>query len=559
MGQEGFVPVSLFLFHIPSNSWQKTRDFPCFAALSLGHVDDSHRVDDGFCSTEFALVHNDTFQLACGEATKFSLEWLWVDSVQLASDRSLSRAKALSQAYRLAEKCFVHLTTLAPSASTEVDLAAWSICSWFRQIYALPALLVSSYLHFYDTRLCDRGDKSSPALRATISKLTGIPEHALCQIGDVEEIPAAKRMNLASGMAWTDSTDLAFVLANLFGVCHFSPLSGGVDQFFLLQQEMANEKLGDMSLLAWESDLPGDLHGVFAESPVDFAHSAASTISKATLFRNLGRCRLAYDQGLEIDADCAGCDGEDLLMEVGTITNGKGKEVRMAVRLRQSGERFCRVAPYRLCEIDADTCTRTRRLVLDMKVDQYISNSAEAQRPLSPKSLHRPPSATGKCNKRPKRPIQELDSLHLSNLPVSYPNNDHLQPSEAVYASEREQTPRSSKRAKRSTAANSSCTDCTEIRLSRGQVDAARRIPDTPFSNLDDVGDGLSHGAIPTPATESAFPEDEEESAWDATVRPRPAPLSRDHAFLQAKDQIFAHLHDDISNMLQARMVSQHR
>jgi hypothetical protein len=75
-----------------------------------------------------------------------------------------------------------------------------------------------------------------------------------------------------------------------------------------------------------------------------------------------------------------------------------------------------------------------------------------------------------------------------------------------------------------------------------------------------DTRDNPAVGAatMPTPATESAYTEEDEASPWDTQPPPKPASLAPHHPFLQLKDQILAHCRDEISKILLTMKVRQH-
>jgi hypothetical protein len=357
--------VPLVLVEISTGRIREFRkNEPPFAALSLAELKTGGGADAAARFDELTGIATKSFDLACSLATQKCVDWLWVDSVQYdrACDNGageMETMNALVYWYRLAETCFVHLTDL-PAGCSATDKSAFGRCSWFRQLSALPALMASKTLVFYDAEGGRCGDKTSFELAATISDIMRIPRSALFDAESLQKTCAFRKFALVGSRWMTEEPDYLYILASLFDIRQPSPTES--DAFHDLQGELVRARAGDLSMLAWESGgLTSELHGVFADTIHPFACLPNDTVGATYPLDSLATCDLSWANTWVVSATCFDRDGGDFVMEVGKTPDGR----RMGIRLRWDGRSYSRTRPYRLVKIGDDEKGVTR--VVELK------------------------------------------------------------------------------------------------------------------------------------------------------------------------------------------------
>ena len=347
--------VPLLLVEVSTKRLQQfTKNEPPYAALSLAAWNSDEDTDTKARFDDLTFVATASFDLACSLAETHHYDWLWVDSVQYARARANDKGQnetinSLIHWYRRAETCFVHLPDLPPRCSA-TDKTAWGGCSWFRPLFALPALIASKTLTFYDREGNPRGDKSCLELLSTISNVTKIPQDVLRNAEQLPQMCAFRKCALVASRVTTDAQDYLYVLASLFDIRQPHHTEDD-DPFHQLQAEIVRVRAGDLSLLAWESHyLSSAFHGVFADSVSTFVSLPSKIVLATYRFDSIQTCEPSWGQNWRVSAKCYDTDGGDFFMELGMTETGD----RMGIRLRDLGGVCFRRHPYRLVNISQD-------------------------------------------------------------------------------------------------------------------------------------------------------------------------------------------------------------
>lgn len=211
---------------------------------------------------------------SCGVQTrKKGLEYFWVDTCCIDKTSSAELSESINSMYRWyqeAELCFTYLEDVPPGLS----MHKWSAANvrWFSRGWTLQELLASREVEFYANDwsfICTKSEQ-----RRLLSQITGIQERALaCHA--VGKFSIAQKMSWASSRVTTRPEDIAYCLLGLFNVNMPLLYGEGARNAFTRLQQVIMQDSDDQSLFAWskpDADC-GDLHGLLADSPTDFASS----------------------------------------------------------------------------------------------------------------------------------------------------------------------------------------------------------------------------------------------------------------------------------------------
>ncbi|KAK3047990.1 hypothetical protein LTR09_010665 [Extremus antarcticus] len=204
--------------------------------------------------------------------------WLWDDTCCIDKTSSVELSEAINSMYTYyanAQKCYAYLTNVSATGfETE-----FRVSRWWRRGWTLQELLAPKFVEFYSSEWVSLGTKFD--LCAMITQITGIDENYLSHRLPVQHASIAKRMSWASSRETTREEDGAYSLIGLFEV-NMAMLygEGGKKAFLRLQEEImrGNE---DQSLFAWiqaaaDQETSDGYHGLLADSPKDFQHTASS-------------------------------------------------------------------------------------------------------------------------------------------------------------------------------------------------------------------------------------------------------------------------------------------
>jgi hypothetical protein len=182
------------------------------------------------------------------------------------------------QWYRAASICYAYLSDVK-------DLSDLEGSRWFTRGWTLQELLAPKEVLFYSSDWILLGPKLE--ISDKLNQITNINIEAL-ETGVWNHISIATRMSWAATRQTTRTEDIGYCLMGIFDV-HMPLLYGEGKKSFLRLQEEILKSSEDYSLFAWglpsniqvgpklrnHDDIvePSNLHGLFADSPADFALS----------------------------------------------------------------------------------------------------------------------------------------------------------------------------------------------------------------------------------------------------------------------------------------------
>ncbi len=216
----------------------------------------------------------------CRLARQTGIDYAWVDTCCIDKTSSAELSEAINSMFRWyasAAVCYAYLADL--KAEDPVDTAdptsQFARCRWFTRGWTLQELIAPITVEFYDQEWTLRGTKAT--LSRAISTLTRIDKEVLCDSAVLFGLPIARRLSWAAHRQTTRVEDAAY---SLLGICDVNmPMLYGEGEaaFIRLQEEIVKET-NDMTLFAWETTAnnqsgPLQHHGLFANSPADFAYS----------------------------------------------------------------------------------------------------------------------------------------------------------------------------------------------------------------------------------------------------------------------------------------------
>ena len=200
--------------------------------------------------------------------------------------------------YQNAKICYAYLAdVLAPvDQPQEETYDSIKQSRWFTRGWTLQELIAPGHLEFYSRDWKPLGSKHS--LCDLLASITGVDKSFLCGL-PLEEASIAKRMSWAAQRETSRMEDTAYCLLGIFNINMPLLYGEGSKAFRRLQTEIMKSYPFDQSLFAWGEivlDSPSvtnpdrtvdfdtitwsaeeasrATHGLFAESPRDFCHSA---------------------------------------------------------------------------------------------------------------------------------------------------------------------------------------------------------------------------------------------------------------------------------------------
>ncbi|KAF2114095.1 heterokaryon incompatibility protein-domain-containing protein [Lophiotrema nucula] len=245
----------------------------------------------------------------CDQAMADGINHVWVDTccIDKGSSAHLSEAiNSMWRYYREAEVCYAYLSdidvfdalrmgdvqyaqrdvrrfwTNSINLISEKDL---SKAKWFSRGWTLQELIAPKNVVFYIKGWNFVGNKAS--MKEKLSRITGIDEITLANC-NLESVSVARRMSWASKRVTTRVEDIAYCLLGIFDV-NMPLLYGEGEKAFVRLQEEIMKDSEDQSLFAWRPpnafevwDLelltPTDVEGgrgIFARHPSEFADARA--------------------------------------------------------------------------------------------------------------------------------------------------------------------------------------------------------------------------------------------------------------------------------------------
>ncbi|KAK4557116.1 hypothetical protein LTR86_006097 [Recurvomyces mirabilis] len=220
----------------------------------------------------YAKVRN---AIQCAREDGFKL--IWIDNCCINKDSSAELSEAINSI--AAGKCYAYLEDVAYPEKvdvTEIELE-FHTSRWFGRGWTLQELLAPRDLVFYDQEWRRIEDKVR--MQTIVAKAARIRTDILTGQRLLSSASIAERMSWAAGRETTREEDKAYCLMGLFAV-NMPMLYGEGDRAFQRLQEEIMKVSDDHSLFAWMSKTlkPGELHGLLADSPDDFAFPEAPDI-----------------------------------------------------------------------------------------------------------------------------------------------------------------------------------------------------------------------------------------------------------------------------------------
>jgi hypothetical protein len=221
--------------------------------------------------------------LACHQAIKDGLEYLWVDTncIDKTSSAELSEAiNSMFAWYRNAACCYVYLADTPQTAARlnskgQVDKDdPFCQSKWFTRGWTLQELLAPFDLVFFSSDWVRIGTKID--LKTTLSQITGVEARFLTGELDLSLASVAKRMSWISKRATTRLEDIAYCMLGIFDINMPLLYGEGLRAFGRLQEEILKSN-DDQSLFCWEwnrSRVPDGWASILAPSTSVFEHSA---------------------------------------------------------------------------------------------------------------------------------------------------------------------------------------------------------------------------------------------------------------------------------------------
>jgi hypothetical protein len=248
----------------------------------------------------------------CEKARSRGFEYAWVDTccIDKSSSAELSEAiNSMFQWYRRADVCLVYLSDLSPNADIDDCMPR---CRWFTRGWCLQELIAPRIVSFYNNFWQHIGDKSTPRLKALISRITKIDQTVLSDVTILPTLSVAQRMSWASQRVTSRPEDIAYCLLGIFEINMPMLYGEGEKAFHRLQEEII-KRSNDLSIFAWghpvstsfryqERDGPAALDNddtnsfptdpdsccdLFAQSPSDFSGCENLVLHYSGAFRNV--------------------------------------------------------------------------------------------------------------------------------------------------------------------------------------------------------------------------------------------------------------------------------
>lgn len=231
-------------------------------------------------STESTAPTPTQRQIACTEARRLGLEWLWLQSLCIDRSSTAEISESINFMFRMFRNsavCLVFLGDVSLEARETTSEVAGNLLRksrWLRRIWTLTELIASKDVLFFDRDWRQFGTKMS--LLCELSDATRIDLPVLENSQCLSEFSIGRRMSWASTCSYDREEDLAYALIGLFGVSMTILYGEGQLAFLRLQDEIL-KSTDDASLFCWQAGPheTQEYRGLFARSPAEFNHFAS--------------------------------------------------------------------------------------------------------------------------------------------------------------------------------------------------------------------------------------------------------------------------------------------
>ena len=150
------------------------------------------------------------------QARRDGLAYFWIDSCCIDKSSSAELTEAINSMfrwYRNAVKCYVYLSDVP---DIDPELSAFRRSRWHRRGWTLQELLAPQTVGFFSQTGQLLGDKHT--LEVAIHSASGIPAHALQQVGGLSQFSIDERMSWAAKRETTIEEDESYCLLGIFEV-----------------------------------------------------------------------------------------------------------------------------------------------------------------------------------------------------------------------------------------------------------------------------------------------------------------------------------------------------
>ena len=232
----------------------------------------------------------------CEQALREGLEWVWVDTCCIDKTSSAELSESINSMFRWytnSKICYAYLSDVSFTNDQTMFDSEFCKSRWFTRGWTLQELIAPAAVTFYSTEWHLLGNRSS--LSGLIHSTTLI-EPKYLNGTNLHLAGAAKKMSWAAHRQTSRIEDTAYCLLGLFDINMPLLYGEGEKAFRRLQEEIIKTNPEDHSLFAWGSIVPkpsieitdpaqlsgttdipwagpGNLLGLFARSPRDFAGS----------------------------------------------------------------------------------------------------------------------------------------------------------------------------------------------------------------------------------------------------------------------------------------------
>jgi len=233
------------------------KSIPPYAILSHTWGDDEVSFEDWLALTKSPndIVSKQGYRkidLACQQAIRERLEWVWIDTCCIDSKSSAELSEAINSMFRWykgAEVCYAYLSDVPFSDSQPENEKHISGSRWFTRGWTLQELLAPSNVVFYSEDWQLLGTKSG--LCDLLCSVTRIDQKFLRGEVPLESAGIAKRMSWAANRDTSRTEDIAYCLLGLFDINMPLLYGEGKKAFLRLQAELMKSYPYDHSLFAW--------------------------------------------------------------------------------------------------------------------------------------------------------------------------------------------------------------------------------------------------------------------------------------------------------------------
>lgn len=323
-----------------------------------------------------AAISCETLDRASDYARQSGVEYIWIDELCINRNSTADLEDAVNGSRRRlcsAMVCLVYLHDLPAETTLECD-SVWRRCRYWTRAWTLQELTLPPRVRFYDCEWNYRGDKDSPELAHLVSEITSIPRSVLLYTTPLSDVALAVRIAWSIGRLAEREEDTVYALVAITGATLPVRYGEGAERAFLRLQEALLRDTCDGSLLAWRSAKEGEVRGLLARSPAEFAHFAQVSTEDLRPWVFDGTVR-PNSKGIELESRV--CQGQgSVLLSIGQRRQDLGKQDHFAICFRQWNGVYVRVTPA--LQVSSSALGIWRRINVIRDVDRSHSLSLDS-------------------------------------------------------------------------------------------------------------------------------------------------------------------------------------